>query len=168
MKTELKTYFENLIKEMFNINENVEITIPSNTEFGDFTSNIALKISKKLGKKPIELAEEIKSHINNSKIKKVEIKNPGFINLFVDNSYLYDNIFKVLLDAENYGKSDIGNGQKYNIEFVSANPTGILHLGNARGGAYGDNLARILSFSGYDVTKEYYINDAGNQITNLG
>ena len=129
MKTELKTYFGNLIKEMFNINENVEITIPSNTEFGDFTSNIALKISKKLGKKPIELAEEIKSHINNSKIKKVEIKNPGFINLFVDNSYLYDNIFKVLLDAENYGKSDIGNGQKYNIEFVSANPTGILHLG---------------------------------------
>lgn len=168
MKETLKQELEKLIKELYSLDEVVEVSIPSNKTFGDFSTNIALKISKKLGKTPYEIAEEITKKININSVKKSEIKMPGFINFFVDNSYLYDNIFNVLEEKENYGRNNIGKGQNYNIEFVSANPTGILHLGNARGGAYGDNLARILKFSGYDVTKEYYINDAGNQINNLG
>lgn len=168
MKETLKEELEKLIKDLYSLEECVEVSVPSNKEFGDFSTNIALKLAKKLGKTPAEIAEEITTNLNIHSVNKYEIKMPGFINLFVDNSYLYDNIFTVLKEKENYGRSNIGKGQKYNIEFVSANPTGILHLGNARGGAYGDNLARILKFSGYDVTKEYYINDAGNQINNLG
>ena len=168
MKESLKLKLEKIINSLYNIEDSVEVTIPNNSEFGDFSTNIALKLAKKLGKSPATIAEEIIANIKLSTIKNSEIKMPGFINFFVDNSYLYDNIFTVLRENENYGRSNIGKGKNYNIEFVSANPTGILHLGNARGGAYGDNLARILKFSGYDVTKEYYINDAGNQINNLG
>ncbi|MBO5095673.1 MAG: arginine--tRNA ligase [Bacilli bacterium] len=168
MKETLKQELEKLIKDIYNIEESVEVSIPNNKEFGDFSTNIALKLSKKLSKSPAVIAEEITSKLNINSVNKLEIKMPGFINLFVDNTYLYNNILNVIEQNENYGRNDIGKGKNYNIEFVSANPTGILHLGNARGGAYGDNLARILKFSGYDVTKEYYINDAGNQINNLG
>lgn len=168
MKDLLKKELEKVVKELYQIELDVEISIPANEKYGDFSTNTALKLAKSLGKDPLHIAEEIVAKLNLSTIKKSEIKMPGFINLFVDNTYLYDNIFKVLEEQENYGRNDIGKGQNFNIEFVSANPTGILHLGNARGGAYGDNLARILKFSGYDVTKEYYINDAGNQINNLG
>ena len=91
-----------------------------------------------------------------------------YINIFLKNKYVFSGIENVIVLDEKYGSSNIGNNKKVNIEFVSANPTGILHLGTARGAAYGSNLANILSFAGYDVTKEYYINDAGNQINNLG
>ena len=150
----------------------VDIEKPKIAENGDFSSNIALKLTKKLGKNPMEIASNIVSFFNEDLLKetaitKIEIKNPGFINFFVSKDYLIENINEILKEKEKYGSSNIGKGKKYNIEFVSANPTGILHLGNARGGAYGDSLARILKFSGYDVTKEYYVNDAGNQINNL-
>lgn len=159
---------QTLIK-LFNLNnEKIELSIPSNKEFGNYSSNIALKISKKIGDSPLNIAKSIGENIQSEVIKKIEIKEPGFINFFVDNTYLYENIFNVLEQGDKYGSSNIGKYEKYNIEFVSANPTGILHLGNARGGAYGDNLSRILKFCGYNVTKEYYINDAGNQINNLG
>lgn len=168
MKKVLKEKLGDLIKKLYNLEESIEVSIPCNKEFGDFSTNVALKLAKKLGKAPKDIADEITANLEIDSVTKCEIKMPGFINFFVDNSYLYENIFKVLEKDENYGRNEIGKGQNYNIEFVSANPTGILHLGNARGGAYGDNLARILKFSGYDVTKEYYINDAGNQINNLG
>ncbi len=150
----------------------VDVEKPKIAENGDFSSNIALKLAKVLGKNPMEIASNIASFFNEDLLKensitKIEIKNPGFINFFVSKDYLVENINEVLKEKEKYGSSNIGKGKKYNIEFVSANPTGILHLGNARGGAYGDSLARILKFSGYDVTKEYYVNDAGNQINNL-
>ena len=150
----------------------VDIEKPKIAENGDFSSNIALKLTKVIGKNPMEIASNIVSSFNDDLLKensitKIEIKNPGFINFFVSKDYLVENINEVLKEKEKYGSSNIGKGKKYNIEFVSANPTGILHLGNARGGAYGDSLARILKFSGYDVTKEYYVNDAGNQINNL-
>lgn len=145
------------------------IVSKSNNEVnGDYTTNVAMKLASRLKKNPLEIAEDIKSNLNQDLFIKVEVKNPGFINFFVKKDYLLDNINKVLTEKENYGRSNIGQNKKVNIEFVSANPTGILHLGNARGGAYGDSLARILSFAGFDVTKEYYINDAGNQINNLG
>ena len=146
----------------------VEISKPAQAENGDFSSNIAMKLAKSLRKNPMEIADMIAKNIDNENIKSIEIKAPGFINFFVSKEYLLENINKVLEEKENYGRSNIGNGKKINIEFVSANPTGILHLGNARGGAYGDSLARIMRFCGFDVTTEYYINDLGSQITNLG
>lgn len=146
----------------------VEIDVPKQKDFGDYSTNIAMKLTKILGKNPLEIANLIVENINNDNITKMEVKAPGFINFFVKKDYLVENIKKVLTEKDRYGSSNIGNGKKVNIEFVSANPTGILHLGNARGGAYGDSLARIMRFSGFDVTEEYYINDAGNQINNLG
>ena len=146
----------------------VEIDVPKQKDFGDYSTNIAMKLTKVLGKSPMDIAATIVENIACDSITKMEIKAPGFINFFVKKDYLVENIKTVLTEKDRYGSSNIGNGKKVNIEFVSANPTGILHLGNARGGAYGDSLARIMRFSGFDVTEEYYINDAGNQINNLG
>lgn len=155
--------------EQLNIKDtSIEIEQPKQKENGDYSSNIALKLTKVLGKNPMDIAKDIVNGINEEFITKIEIKAPGFINFFLKKDYLVENIRKVLMEKEKYGSSNIGKGKKINIEFVSANPTGILHLGNARGGAYGDSLARILRFSGFDVTEEYYINDAGNQIDKLG
>ena len=148
--------------------EEIEISRPKQKENGDYSSNIAMKLARVIKDNPMNIAKNIVDTFNCSQVEKVEIKAPGFINFFVAKDYLFDNLKKVLTEKENYGRSNIGNGKKINIEFVSANPTGILHLGNARGGAYGDSLARIMRFCGYDVTEEYYINDAGNQINNLG
>lgn len=160
-----------ILKEVLdkqNIDIDIEVTKPKDAINGDYASNIAMKLAGVLHQSPMDIASDIVSNINDDVIIKMEVKSPGFINFFVKKDYLLENINKVLEEKENYGRSKIGEGKKVNIEFVSANPTGILHLGNARGGAYGDSLARILSFSGFDVTKEYYVNDAGNQINNLG
>lgn len=168
----MKKILANAIKDALNkINVSdvdIEVTKPAQEENGDFSTNVAMKLTKILRKNPMEIAEEVVSNIECSEIVKTEIKSPGFINFFVKKDYLLENINTVLKQKEEYGSSNIGNGKKINIEFVSANPTGILHLGNARGGAYGDSLARILKFSGYDVVKEYYLNDSGVQIDNLG
>ena len=99
---------------------------------------------------------------NSDIIEKVEIAGPGFINFFIRNDSLTKIISDILKNGENYFKSNIGGGTKIMVEYVSANPTGDLHLGHARGAAYGDTLTRILSFVGYDVLREYYVNDAGN------
>ena len=166
---------DNLIKalkealEKLNINDmEIDLSIPKDSKNGDYSTNVAMKLASVLKKNPLEIANEIKDNISSEFIRSTEVAAPGFINFFVKNDYLYDLINEIIKLKENYGKSNIGKGQSYNIEFVSANPTGILHMGNARGGAYGDSLARILKFSGFDVTKEYYINDAGTQIDNLG
>lgn len=146
----------------------IEVTKPASPENGDYSTNIALKLASVLHRSPMDIASYLSSNIEDKNISQIEVKAPGFINFFVTKDYLLENINTVLEEKENYGRCNIGNGKKINIEFVSANPTGILHLGNARGGAYGDSLARILSFAGYQVTKEYYLNDSGNQIDNLG
>jgi arginyl-tRNA synthetase len=148
--------------------ENITIEVPKDKKFGDFSSNIALQLSKELKKNPKEIAESIIKGINNDDIEKIEVAGAGFINFYVSSNYLFDNLKEILIKRETYGKNDIGAGKKINVEYVSANPTGILHLGTARGASYGDNLCNILEFSGFDVTREYYINDAGNQIRNLG
>ena len=142
--------------------DDIEITRPKQKENGDYSSNIAMKLTKVLHDNPMNIAASLVDNFSCSQVTNIEIKAPGFINFFVAKDYLLENLKKVLVEKENYGRSNIGNGQKINIEFVSANPTGILHLGNARGGAYGDSLARIMRFCGFDVTEEYYINDAGN------
>lgn len=167
MKEKIITLIKSELEKLGVNREEITIEIPKNKDNGDYSTNIALQLAKELRQNPIEIANDIASGIKDSSIKDVVVAAPGFINFYVTNDYLLDNINTVLSQGEKYGSSDFGKGQKINIEFVSANPTGILHMGNARGGAYGDSLARIMSFCGYDVTKEYYLNDAGNQINKL-
>jgi len=169
MKENIKKILENYLKEKnIDFQNEIIINVPSEKENGDFSTNLALQLTKILKKNPMEIAEKIKENINDERIKKIEIKAPGFINFFVSKTLWTDNLNKVLEENENYGKSNIGNKKKIDIEFVSANPTGNLHVGHARGATYGDSLARIMNFAGFDAVKEYYINDLGNQINNLG
>ena len=168
MKAKLIDVINNSLKDYAIDNVNISLEIPKNKEYGDYSTNIALQLSKKLNKDPRTLALEIKNNISCDFIKDIQIAGPGFINFYLDNEYLLNNINTVIQLNDKYGSSDIGKGKKVNIEFVSANPTGILHMGNARGGSYGDSLARIMNFSGYEATKEYYLNDNGVQINNLG
>lgn len=146
----------------------IEVSIPKDKNHGDYSTNIALSLAKSLKDNPTNIANKIKNNIQNEIISKIEVLSPGFINIFISEQYLLKSINTIIKENTNYGKSNLGKGKKVNIEFVSANPTGILHLGHGRGATYGDNLARIMTFTGYDVTKEYYVNDAGNQMNNLG
>ena len=128
-----------------------------------------MKSSKKLGGKPRDIAEAIEKYFDfeSANVDHLKIAGPGFINLFMKNDSLQAVITKVLEKKDTYGQSDAGHGKKINIEYVSANPTGDLHPGHARGAAVGDSLSRIMKMAGYDVTREYYVNDAGNQINNM-
>ena len=138
---------------------------PKNKSFGNWSTNIALTLSKELKKNPLEIAEIIKSNINNSSIlEAVEIIPPGFINFRLSNSFRSDLINQILKEKENYGSNKSGKNKKVQLEFVSVNPTGPVHVGHARGAIVGSCLAKVLSYSGFDVHKEYYVNDAGNQI----
>ena len=136
------------------------------TSHGDYATNAAMKNCKLLGKAPRDVATALIEKLDNSGIEKIEIAGPGFINFFMKNDSLQPVVAKVLSEGENYGRSESKNF-KVNVEFVSANPTGDLHVGHARGAAIGDSICRIMEFAGYDVTREYYINDAGNQIDHL-
>ena len=136
------------------------------TAHGDYASNVALKFARAFGKSPRDVATLIIENINLDNIEKIEIAGPGFINFFMKNDSLQAYIDKIVREGDNYGRLEKKN-LKVNVEFVSANPTGLLHVGTARGAAIGDSICRILDFAGYDVTREYYINDAGSQITNL-
>lgn len=149
--------------------EQIVIEIPKDKAHGDYSSNIAMQLTKVLKRNPREIAQGIIEALDKDagNIDHVEIAGPGFINLFLKKDAMTSIIKEVLDEKDNFGKTNHGQGIKYNIEFVSANPTGDLHLGHAKGAAVGDSICRIMSAAGYDVTREYYINDAGNQITNL-
>ena len=148
--------------------DNIIIDVPKDKKNGDYSTNVAFLLTKELKSSPVNIANEIKDRINDKMIERVEVANPGFINFFLSREFLLNNINTILNDGRNYGKSEYGNNEKINIEYVSANPTGTLHIGHGRGAVYGDCLSHIMSFAGYDVTREYYINDAGNQMYNLG
>lgn len=156
------------LKELGIDKEDIIVEIPKDKTKGDYSTNVALTLSSIMHKKPEEIAKIIKNQINDPLIDHIEVAYPGFINFFLSKEYLLNNINTINEQKRNYGKSNVGQNKKINIEYVSANPTGILHVGHGRGATYGDNLARIMSFIGYDVTKEYYVNDAGNQMNNLG
>ena len=156
------------LKELGIDKEDIIVEIPKDKTKGDYSTNVALTLSSIMHKKPEEIAKIIKNQINDPLIDHIEVAYPGFINFFLSKEYLLNNINTINEQKRNYGKSNVGQSKKINIEYVSANPTGILHVGHGRGATYGDNLARIMSFIGYDVTKEYYVNDAGNQMNNLG
>lgn len=172
LKEQIKEMINSALNELsieFNL-ESIVVEVPKKREQGDFSTNIAMQLTKVLKDNPRNIAEKIVEVLskNTNEIKTIEIAGPGFINIYLNDEYVFSGISNVIKQGENYGSSSIGKKEKIDIEFVSANPTGILHLGTARGAAYGSNLANIMSFAGYDVTKEYYINDAGNQIINLG
>lgn len=145
------------------------IETPKEKEHGDYATNMAMQLARIARKAPRQIAEDIKEHFDAeaANVTKIEIAGPGFINFFVKKDYLTDVVAAVLEKGEDYGSSDFGQGKKIQVEFVSANPTGTLHLGHARGAAVGDSLCNILEKAGYEVAREYYINDAGNQIDNL-
>lgn len=147
----------------------INIEIPKDKSHGDYSTNIAMQLTRVLHRNPREIAQAIMDafSLEDAKVEKIEMAGPGFINFFMKNDALTSIIKEVLSEKENYGSTDFGKGIKYDVEFVSANPTGDLHLGHAKGAAVGDSICRIMSKAGYDVTREYYINDAGKQITNL-
>lgn len=142
---------------------------PKEKTHGDYATNIAMQLARIAKQAPRKIAEQIVAELDQDKasIIKIEIAGPGFINFFMDNRYLTDLIPVILKEKEAFGRSNAGDGRKTQVEFVSANPTGDLHLGHARGASVGDSLSNILEAAGYQVEREYYINDAGNQINNL-
>ena len=165
IKKELIKIFESL---SLKVNEDeIFLTKTDKKEHGDYASNIALKKAKLLNMKPMDLAIIIKDKFSLPNIEKLEAANPGFINFFFKQEELGLIIKEINEKQDNYGNLNFGNKKKINIEYVSANPTGLLHVGHARGAAIGDCLARIYSKCGYLVTREYYVNDAGVQIDNL-
>lgn len=141
------------------------IEVPSDTTFGDYASNAAMVSARALKQNPRAIATAIAENIVlDDTISKVEVAGPGFLNFFLGNGFFSSIVKDVLDKKEDYGKSDIGKGKSVLVEFVSANPTGPMHIGNARGGALGDCLTAVLSYAGYDAKREFYVNDAGNQI----
>jgi arginyl-tRNA synthetase len=145
--------------------ENIEVGLCKDKRFGDFSSNIAMKFSTKFESNPKKFAENIIKEIqNNENILKIEIAGPGFINFFTSKDTKFAVIEKILKEKHLYGSNCLGSNSKVLIEFVSANPTGPLHVGHGRGAVFGDCISSLLKENGYNVTKEYYINDAGKQI----
>ena len=143
---------------------------PKDKAHGDFAANIAMQLARLAKKAPRQIAEAIVAEIDEDEagIEKIEIAGPGFINFFMKDDFLLQVIPMILEQNEDYGKTDAGKGERIQVEFVSVNPTGDLHLGHARGAAYGDVLSNLLEAAGFKVEREYYINDAGSQIDNLG
>ena len=145
------------------------VEIPADVKNGDVASNIAMAGARAFHKAPRQIAEAItaKLDLNGTLFSGVDIAGPGFINLFLGQDW-FTSVVRAACANPEYGRTDAGAGKKYNVEFVSANPTGPMHMGNARGGALGDGLAACLDWAGYDVTREFYLNDAGNQIQKFG
>jgi len=155
------------------IDGEIEIFVeePKDKSNGDFSSNIAMMLAKPQGKAPRVIAQAIVDELGGNlgdNIEKIEIAGAGFLNFHLDKAWYYKAFELIDQMGEDYGKIDIGKGKSVMVEFVSANPTGPMHMGNARGGALGDCIAGVLEYAGYDVTREFYINDAGNQIEKLG
>lgn len=166
---ELKQAIKEAVKKAFDIEleeNNIVIETPKEKDHGDFSTNVAMQLTRQLRQNPRMIAEKIVANIESENVEKMDIAGPGFINFILSKGRFTKVIEEVLSKRENFGQQP-SNGIKVNLEYVSANPTGSLHLGHARGAAWGDSCARIMKKAGYDVTREYYVNDAGNQITNL-
>ena len=149
---------------------NYVIEVPNNPNHGHFATNLPLTLASSQKRAPIEIARVIVDHFENNGhfIERAEIAGPGFINFTIKIEEWHKVLSRIVTLGHDYGRSRLGIGEKILVEFVSANPTGPLHLGQGRGAALGDTLCRVLSFTGYDVGREFYINDAGQQIRLLG
>jgi arginyl-tRNA synthetase len=148
----------------------IEIEVPANPEHGDYASNVAMILASQAKQNPRKIAQAIQENLTDPEgiIEKTQIAGPGFLNFMIKDDLWRKILQNVLGQKEKYGCLNIGQGKKVQVEFVSANPTGPLHIGHARGAVVGDVLTNLLQTTGYNVTKEYYINDAGNQMNNLG
>ena len=165
IKKLIKESLQEIDKENNFSSEDIEVNSCKDKKFGDFSSNIAMKYANTYKENPRKLAEDIINKIKeNDNIAKIEIAGPGFINFFISRNKKSEIIEKILEEKNNFGKNNSGIKSNILVEFVSANPTGPLHVGHGRGAAFGDCLSNILSENGFNVTKEYYVNDAGKQI----
>ncbi len=146
------------------------IEVPADRSHGDLAANVAMVSARAFRSSPRQIADKLLAHLSldGTYFEKAEVAGPGFLNLFLSPAYYSDVVQDVLNQGEQYGRSSYGNGGHVMVEYVSANPTGPMHMGNARGGALGDCLASVLDAAGYDVWREFYINDAGNQIEKFG
>jgi len=170
VKDYLTNLLDNAIKDLVdNFDKNiVQVSRPKQIQHGDFSTNVSLPLAKIQKKSPLEIAKEIVKNIPTSPlIEKVEIAGAGYINFFLSSKARVKLINTILIEKEDFGKSAFGRKQKIQVEFVSANPTGPLHVGHGRGAAIGDSISRLLAATGWDVTKEFYYNDAGSQINSL-
>ena len=147
-----------------------QVTIPADVAHGDFSANAALVSAKALKNNPRAIATMIAeaAELAGTAFDKIEVAGPGFLNFFIGKSWFSEVVTKAIALGEDYGKTDMGSGKRVLVEFVSANPTGPMHIGNARGGAIGDSLSSLLQEAGYEVSREFYINDAGNQVEKFG
>lgn len=145
----------------------VLLTVPPKKEFGDFATNFAMQSARALRCNPRVLAQYIVDHLDCAYVKRMEIAGPGFLNFYLDPDWVYDMLAHIVEAGENYGNLPKASDEKIQVEYVSANPTGPLHVGHGRGAAVGSALSNLLKAAGYDVEQEYYINDAGNQMNNL-
>ena len=169
----LKCAMSRAIREAFDLDyseEQVIIEIPKDKSHGDYACNSAMQLTRQLHRNPRQIAQDVMAHfdLEAAGVASYEIAGPGFINFTMQSASLTGVIERVWKEQDAYGTNDSGAGIRVNLEYVSANPTGNLHLGHARGAAWGDSVARLMQASGYAVTREYYVNDAGNQIVNLG
>ena len=169
LKEVLKIKIQKALKEL-NVDLALDEIVIENSKdpaHGDYASNVAMKLARAFAKSPRDVASLIIEKLDKEEIDRIEIAGPGFINFYLKHDSLANVVGKIISLDQDYGRGEKKN-KKINVEFVSANPTGDLHVGHARGAAIGDAISRILTFDGYDVTREYYINDAGNQIDHLG
>ncbi|MFA7627555.1 MAG: arginine--tRNA ligase, partial [Candidatus Kapaibacterium sp.] len=161
---------EKALKKSYPENHPVIICeVPKNPKHGDISVNVAMQLARPLDKSPVEIAQKILSNFEHNVdiIEKVAIAGPGFINLTFNPHFVSSCLKNILDDSENFGRQDIGKGKRVNVEYVSANPTGLLHLGHGRNAVIGDTVANLYEWLGYEVTREYYFNNAGNQMNNL-
>lgn len=170
-KDEIYNSVKEAVEKLYSEAEVPEFSVaePREKEHGDFAANAAMMLARSLRKNPREIANAIASEIDAEKLgAEIEVAGAGFINFTLDKSYLYGVLAEIEKMGGEYGNVDIGHGRRVMVEFVSANPTGPMHMGNARGGALGDTLSNVLKKAGWDVTREFYINDAGAQIEKFG
>lgn len=171
IRRKIKEKLYDILKELYEGSEEIifEVETPKHKNYGDYSTNLALVLGGKIKDDAKGIAQKIVQRLSSDPFfTKIEIAGPGFINFWINREIYLENLRKILIEEENYGNLDLGRGKRVIIEFVSANPTGPLHIGHGRGAAYGDALARLFKKAGFKVLKEYYINDRGTQMDILG
>jgi len=170
VKSEIQKLIKDAIKSTYGIDfdvEKIKVDYPPEG-MGEYSSNVALSLAKEVGKSPMEVAETLRDSISKEDFEKIEVANPGFLNFWLADKIVQHTIQEINEQKNNFGSSKTGEGKKIHLDFVSANPTGPVHIGNARGGPLGDTLANVFQKAGYEPYREYYVNDAGNQVEILG
>ncbi len=172
VENKLKKLIIKAVNDIYSVElslSDIVIEIPKDKSHGDYATNVAMRLAKPLKSNPVKIANSLKDELvkDTDFFRSIAIAGPGFINFTLNNELISSILHTILEQIDDYGRTTSGQGLKVNLEYVSANPTGDLHPGHARGAAMGDSVARIMRFAGYDVTREYYVNDAGNQIDNM-